>query len=427
MEVDLGAGTKLALVLVPQGTFVEGSGAKEPGRGTDEQPRRVTLSADFYIGRYPVTRGQFARFVAASHYVTEAEKGKSGGFGFDGKAGLVQRPGFNWRNPGFPQTDDHPVTLVTFADALAFTDWLTRTAGRGFVLPTEAQWEYAYRAGTTTPFYVDSKTPIGWFKKNAGNGTRSVGTLPLNGFGLGDMAGNVYEWCLDWYAQRTGDPVVDPIADMPETPNEPRRVLRGGSWLRPETTGRAAARYRNTPGSRNADNGFRVVTLETEPLAAIPQGPPSSPLPMAKAERPGLSMRSVAVVAASLWSLGVMVSILVVVLRHRKKKMPLIAQAAAPVRFTPGADGFWVHGPARAAGSKLSYRFRTQDSQIHYGEIELDPSPRGQFVYTGVQPTSIDLVSLGAVAGFAAAVARPQQAVRPPRQASAFNRDYSTY
>ena len=178
LDVDLGGGPKLALVLVHGGTFTQGSAPGEAGRSEDERAHPVTLDNDVYIGKFPVTRGQFARFVTATGYRTEAEKGTSGGSGWDGTA-LVQRRDFTWKSPGFAQTDDHPVTIVTYDDALAFTGWLTRTSGRAFTLPSEAQWEHAYRGPTTGAYYAgttdEGALALGWFKANAGNATHPVG------------------------------------------------------------------------------------------------------------------------------------------------------------------------------------------------------------------------------------------------------------
>src|SRR5581483_3890845 len=145
-----------------------------------------------------------------------------------------------WRTPGFPQDDDHPVVCVSWNDAAAFCAWLTRAAGRVYRLPTEAEWEYACRAGTTTPFHfgeslgpaeanIDGAQPYGGAPPGPSRGgTTRVGSYPANGFGLHDMHGNVYEWCGDWY-----DPGYYAVSDGRD-PRGPasgsERCVRGGAW-----------------------------------------------------------------------------------------------------------------------------------------------------------------------------------------------------
>jgi len=260
----------LDLRRIPNGTFSQGSPTTEPGRESNETPRNVTISRSFWLGKVPVTRAQFSRFVTETRFVTEAEKGQNGGFGWDGKA-LVQKKDFTWRSPGFPQRDDDPVVLVTFGDANAFVAWASRKTGRRVRLPTEAEWEYAARAGTTTPWYGatsgDEALALGWFKPNATSTTHPVAQKRPNAFGLFDMSGNVFEWCRDIYAPYSESDTIDPENTTRVGTEPERRVLRGGSWLRDPKRGRSAARHRNPPGSRNADNGFRVAVDDDDALA----------------------------------------------------------------------------------------------------------------------------------------------------------------
>jgi formylglycine-generating enzyme required for sulfatase activity len=262
LTLDLGENVSLELVLIKHGSFQMGSAPEELKRNTDETRHPVTITKDYYIGKFPVTLAQFDRFISETRYRTEAETGRSGGFGWDGSR-LKQDPMFSWRSTGFEQQDKQPVTTLSYADAVEFCDWLSRKTGRTISLPTEAQWEYACRAGTTTAWHNGNDpakaVEIAWFKPRSQNATHAVESLKPNAWGL-YIGGNVNEWCKDWYAPYASGPgTTDPEQTNSGLSDKPRRVLRGGSWLREVQNTRSAARYRNDPGSRNADNGFRII------------------------------------------------------------------------------------------------------------------------------------------------------------------------
>ncbi len=260
--IDVG-GAPMETRKVTHGVFTRGSATTEGGHEKDEEPeQQVTLTKDFWVGKVPVTRGQFAKFASETRYVTDAEKAQAGGIGWDGRQ-LSPKKDFTWRNPGFTQTDEHPVVLVSYFDASAFAGWAARKSGKRVRLPTEAEWEFAARGGSTTRWY-GAKTEaealtLGWFKANAGNGTRPVGQKRPNSLGLLDMSGDVSEWCRDLYAPYGDGPVVDPeTVTLPA--GEPHlRVLRGASWWRDPKRGRSAARSKSASGGRSAEYGFRIV------------------------------------------------------------------------------------------------------------------------------------------------------------------------
>lgn len=288
----------MTMVVVPAGEFMMGGqeSAEELVKGfptyhrpadffKDEYPRhRVRITKPFLLGKYEVTVGQFRRFVDETGYKTEAERDGTGGWGFDAAQGKCRGRDtkFSWRDPGFAQTDDHPVLNVTWNDATAFCKWLSSKEGRHYRLPTEAEWEYACRAGAETRYSngddPQSAAQIGNIGDDRGRTTfphvqeldlpkegkvkftMPVGKFPPNRFGLCDMHGNVWEWCSDWYgADYFGrSPVDDPTG--PETGT--RRVRRGGAWHSFPLWARAAFRNWNSPVSRCINLGFRVAADE---------------------------------------------------------------------------------------------------------------------------------------------------------------------
>lgn len=287
----------MKLAKVPAGEFEMGnvipaeklserfSGKPHLYEGGDPQ-HVVRITRDFYIGVHEVTVGQFRQFVEATRYKTEAETDGVGGGGFDSEGKRQQSPTHNWRHTGFEQTDQHPVVNVTWNDAVAFCDWLTLTEGRKYRLPTEAEWEYACRAGTSTMYqHGDDMEPLSelgnvfdaslrkerdlperiGIRADDGHAyTASVGTYKPNAWGIFDMHGNVQEWCADWYNAAYYDiaPRNNPLG--PLTGN--RRVVRDGFWGSFVSQCRSAKRSSGEPAGREAHLGFRVV-CESQPQA----------------------------------------------------------------------------------------------------------------------------------------------------------------
>ena len=169
---DLGGGVKLELTLIPASEFKMGSGESAEDTAAffnktygmdsltadtfkNEHPQhRVRITKPFYLGTYHITRGQFRQFVADTGYKTDAEKGENrGAYGWDAdKKAFGFNAKYSWRNASFEQTDEHPVVNVSWNDAVAFCKWLSKKEGKTYRLPTEAEWEYACRAGTTTRY-----------------------------------------------------------------------------------------------------------------------------------------------------------------------------------------------------------------------------------------------------------------------------------
>lgn len=294
----------MRFVHVPAGEFLMGSAESpealaaafpdlDPARLADiadESPvHRVRITRPFHLGQHEVTVGQFSRFLELSGYVPESIADGTGGYGYDpgydpatserGDAFDGRRPRYSWRNPGFAQRDDHPVVNVSWNDATALARWLSEREGETYRLPTEAEWEYACRAGTRTRFHGgdEARSLLGVGNVFDGDAARywprwashalagrdgfaftaPVGSFAPNAFGLHDMHGNVWEWTADWHGADyyARSPVDDPTG--PATGSV--RVRRGGSWHTWPFYARASFRNWNTPGSRYPLVGIRLL------------------------------------------------------------------------------------------------------------------------------------------------------------------------
>ncbi|MGH9556539.1 MAG: formylglycine-generating enzyme family protein [Terriglobales bacterium] len=243
------------LVALPRGSFRMGSDA---GARSEQPEHRVTLSP-FWISRTEVTVSQFAAFIADSGYKTRAERSgeDAGGWVFDAKREqMALKADASWRHPYLEQANDHPVVLVTWHDASAYAEWLARKSGLKVRLPTEAQWEYACRAGTQGD-YAGDLDALAWHKENSSRRTHAVAGKQANAWGLFDMHGNVWEWTRDWYSDYLPDEQQDP----PGPADQGRgKIARGGSFNFPATHARASHRQEgHGPEARAQDLGFRIV------------------------------------------------------------------------------------------------------------------------------------------------------------------------
>jgi len=238
-----------------------------------EKPVHNVCVSDFYMGKHEVKVGQFMKFVNDTSYKTEAEKG-GGCYTYTGKV-WGKDSTKNWRDPGFSQTDEHPVVCVSWNDSNAYIDWFNRKTGKTYRLPTEAEWEYAARSGGKNYKYSwGNGSPSGNIADESGKRqfsgwtiwqgyddgyvfTAPEGQFKPNDIGLYDMSGNVWEWCQDRYDKSY---YSNSSKDNPQGPSSgSHRVLRGGSWFDIPGDVRAAGRLRGDPGYRDSSTGFRVV------------------------------------------------------------------------------------------------------------------------------------------------------------------------
>jgi len=254
---DLGSGNKLEMVSIPGGTFQMGSPASEKDRFDAEGPQHPVTVESFLMGKYAVTQAQWQTV-----------------------AGLPQVKQKLDANPSKFKGDSRPVEQVSWSDAVEFCERLSRKIGRKYRLPSEAEWEYTCRAGTTTPFYFGAtittdlanyrgtdweyqgKTYPGFYGQGPRGvyreQTTDVGTFPPNVFGLYDMHGNIWEWCLDHWHENYQSAPSDGSAWITGG-NDKYRLLRGGSWGSLPWNCRSANRYRIEPDFRDVNFGFRVV------------------------------------------------------------------------------------------------------------------------------------------------------------------------
>jgi formylglycine-generating enzyme required for sulfatase activity len=221
----------VTFIVIPPGEFLRGS---EQCLDREKPVRAVRITQSFQLGKYPVTNAQYERYLKAV--------GKK-----------VRKPEY-WDNRRFNQPEQ-PVVGVSWQEAAAYCAW---AGGR---LPTEAEWEYACRAGSTKEYSFGNDEQLldeyAWYGSNSGNHTQPVGAKKPNAWGLHDMHGNVWEWCQDWFDERyyASSPAADPMG--PEVGVV--RVIRGGSWNDPAVYCRSSYRGRDEPSSRSDDLGFRVA------------------------------------------------------------------------------------------------------------------------------------------------------------------------
>ena len=267
------------MITVPAGRFTLGSPVDEPGReawdaGSESPARTVSIAAPFAIGKTAVTRGQFRLFAASTGW-----RGFGGCHTFDGRDWTLWA-GVTWWNTDIEQDDDHPVVCVSHADATAYVGWLSAITGARYRLPTEAEREYAARAGTTSAFWWGQTISLGRANYDAAAGSpiasddappspgvsKQSGTTPAaafapNPWGLHQVHGNVWEWTADCYVIGYSDLPDSVITNGAARTDRgcDRRSLRGGAWNRPAQTLRSAYRTGLDPMFRGHSIGFRLA------------------------------------------------------------------------------------------------------------------------------------------------------------------------
>ncbi len=273
---DGGSGPEM--VMIPAGSFRMGD--IQGGGSSDEQPVHSVSVGQFAMGKFEVTVGEFKKFVNATGYQTDAEKQNSCYVYKDGS--WSSQKGANWQNLNFSQNDNHPVACVSWNDGTAYAEWLSNQTGfeanvfskllprKQYRLPTEAEWEYAARAGTETKYWWGNTASHEYANygtdsccaglaegKDRWEYTSPVGSFAANKFGLYDTSGNLWEWACSEYEDKYNGKEK---ACITKNSNE-YRVLRGGSWYYYPWFVRTANRNGYTPDNRYGFNGFRVVVM----------------------------------------------------------------------------------------------------------------------------------------------------------------------
>jgi formylglycine-generating enzyme len=298
-----GTRSSFEMVAIPGGTFTMGSPAGEEGRKPDEDPQVAVEVEPFYMGKYEVTWAEYEQFLKG--YADTIERDQNKPIPPQRRADAVTYPTPIYELEVGPilqrmgRGGRFPAVAMSQFDARQYTKWLSKKTGRFFRLPTEAEWEYACRAGTTTAFsFGDDPKKLkdyAWYFDNSGKGDgdgayREVGTKKPNPWGLYDMHGNVAEWCIDQYDARRYAELIGfgrvAAAEIVHWPNKKHpRVIRGGSYYDEAERCRSAARVGSTKADVDMHNfhdfpesphwsssgfwiGFRVVSPAAEPTEA---------------------------------------------------------------------------------------------------------------------------------------------------------------
>ena len=273
-------GPPLTMIVVEPGEFVMGSPDAEPGRAKREGPQvTVNIARPFAVSKTEISVSQFAAFVAATGYQTEAER-KGAAEVFNVRTGLmVEKAGISWRDnfKGRDADDDLPVIRVSWNDAQAYTSWLAAETGKPYRLLSESEFEYVVRAGTTSPYWWGTGSPKSTVENLAGSNERAgqirwpvafkgytdrfwgpapVASFEPNPFGLHDVGGNTAEWVADCYVALGKLPSDGSAFEQPDCS---KRVFRGAAWSYPPPFARSAYRNAASPTHTTATIGFRVA------------------------------------------------------------------------------------------------------------------------------------------------------------------------